>query len=273
MSQEHKFCKKCGGPVYPGDKFCKNCGTATDEQPEVSKVKKEEKKVKQEVNEVPVTNTPPVYVQKPKSGAGWKYAFIILLLLVVIGVGVGVYFLFLRDDGKGNGGNPTPTNQVVTPTPYNRVVTPTPYSRVVTPTPYYQPAGTQKVKYEGFTFTIPEDYNYEIDDNALSFGNDADTWYSGIKVISGDFNLLVAGKEGIISGMESSGYTVNTFEPKEYNGMDTIVMEVTGMGHNMIIAYVKANSSKIFVVTVLNTYKNYDYSLFEDTIEILKSAV
>lgn len=233
MNQGNNFCQNCGFPLKADDKFCKNCGTAINNMQVVNNQAMPNNGVWQ--NNVP-TN----------SNGGLKYIIIGIALFALIVT--GIYFLI---NGKGNSGNNSGSS--------NNGNNSSGY--------------TKSVYFSGYTFKIPSNYEYNIEDDILSFGDKTNNWYSGIKILSGDFNTLLSRKDVVISSIESSGYNVNTYNTKNYSGMECIVMEVISAGTKMLVGYVKASSSKIFVVSVVNLNKGYDYDLFETTVSILKTAV
>ena len=63
------------------------------------------------------------------------------------------------------------------------------------------------------------------------------------------FEQLITKKNQVISGIEDGGVHVNSYDVETYSGLKCIVMKVTSNGQNMLLAYVKASSSKIFVVS------------------------
>lgn len=252
MNQNNNFCKNCGCQLNPNDRFCKNCGTAIDDQP----VLNNNEQVVENSPIIPNSNLNNSFVAKKKNSG--KY--IVISLIVALLVGVGVYFLLIKDNNSnGINGNNKENNTSNGTNSNNKESN--------------NSSTLKDVSYKGYTFKVPTNYEYKINDDTLSFGNKEDTWYAGFKVITSNYDVLVSSKSRVVSEIEASGYKVNTYDQKEYSGLNCIVMEVDGMGQKMLLAYVKITSSKVFVVSVLNLYKDYDYDLFAKTIEIISTAI
>lgn len=289
MNNGNKFCKNCGCPLKDEDRFCKNCGTAVSNQQEVNNNQQqlhdqESNSFHQTMNNQPMgmnngidnrqnnisqnqsnnrsynmsNNNFNSHQNNSNSNVSFKYAVIGIVLLVLVGVGVYLLLNMGGNTPSNNGGNSNSTSDNSNNNSYGGNT---------------QSNSTKSVYFKGFTFEVPASYVHEIDGDMFSFGNSADTWYAGVQVLTVEYSRLISNKNQVIARIEGNDYKVNTYNQKTYSGMECIIMEVDGFGQKMLVGYVKANSSKVFVVSVANLYKDYDYSLFEDTIKVLKTGV
>ncbi len=226
------------------NKFCRNCGSQLSENEMFCKKCGMQVNNNQEVyNNYSSNNVP------KRTNNALKVVIVggIILFIIII-IAVGVYLTYIKKDSSNdyNDNNPIEDKE--------------------------KSILTNKVSFEGFTIDIPNNYSYEIEGTTLSFNNNSGTWYAGVQVVNSDYNLLVTNKNQIISSIQSRGYEVGTYDQKTYSGMPCIVMETVGMGQKMIMSYVKINSSKVFVVSVVNMFKDYDYDLLADIVKILSTV-
>lgn len=310
MNIVNKFCKNCGCPLKDEDRFCKNCGTAVCNQQQMHNQESNSfhqpmnnqsmgmnNRVDNKQNSIPynkpnnmaynkTNNNYNSYQNNSNSNVKWKDAAVGIILLILIGAGA---YLLLNMDGNtpiNTGGNSSSTNNNSNNTTNNNSSNSASdttndnsnnSSNNETSDNSYagntQSSTTKSVYFKGFTFKVPTSYVYEIDGDTLSFEVNEDTWYVGVQVLTGEYSSLISNKKQVIAGIEEYGYKINTYNQKKYSGMECITMEVNGLGQKMLMSYVKANSSKIFVVSVVNPYNDYDYSLFEDIIKVLKTGV
>ena len=131
---------------------------------------------------------------------------------------------------------------------------------------------TYKVNYNGFTFKVPTDLVYQVENNSFILGDEDNTWVSSISVIEGSFNNLANNKSNIQQNYQKQGYTASSAVEKNINGLEFITIEVTVSGQNALLAYAKANSMYIFGIITYNLDNEFDYNLLETTAKVLKSA-
>ena len=257
MNQSSKFCKNCGCPLKEDDRFCKNCGTAVVNEQVTNNIEQQmNNPINNNVQNNVTYNQNPSTQNNSNQNFNMKYAIMAVVFLILIGV--AVYFL-LNMDKVNKLDNTSKNNNSV--------------NNNSSSVSNKKPSSTRIVTYNGFTFKVPTDYKNEIDSNTLAISNGEGTWLAGIQILNGEFEKLLTSKDQVVNGIESRNYKINTYDSKTYSGMKCITMEAVSNGNKMIMAYVKATSSKIFVVSLYNEKNNYDYSIFENVTNVLKTGV
>ncbi len=287
MNQNNNLCRNCGCPLKLEDRFCKNCGMAVGNTQVLNNdsnqgmtnpnndynawQNNQSMPVQQNMNQSnqpvpnnnynPYQNNPNNYrnsIPKNKTNSTGKYIIIGLVAFVLVGIAVYLILTMQNDNSRYTPSTPTTKTTPTTPT-----------------TPTTQTNTTKTISYGGFTFKIPSNYISDTSSDGLTISDSSDTWAILLEVIPGDYNKLINNRNTVISGIKSTcqDCVVSTYDQKVYSGMNCITMETTKQGYKMLLGYVKANSSKIFVVNALNQANTYDYDLFAKAVEILKTGV
>ena len=104
--------------------------------------------------------------------------------------------------------------------------------------------------YEGFNLYVPDGIYAEIYEGDFYVG-DKDSWSAMMTLQSGVYNTLVSNKSQLIDYFEGMGYEVS-LEPteREISGTAFIKMEVVIGTKNVLVAYAKANGTKLFGIVL-----------------------
>jgi hypothetical protein len=263
------FCINCGTKLDENTKFCPSCGTKIEKKEEAKEevkeekveeaeeaveetaeetvieeekeevveqeeVKEEEEEVKEEPKPEPVykqTYTPPpvqpVYNAPPKkSGGGVVAAILIILILLVVGggtlalIGIGTGFIKF-DFGNDKPGVVEKPDPIVEPEP--DPVKPEVHNMLT-------------VSWKGFSFSIPEEFEFETDDSYAAFGTD-DVLYQ-LSVHNLSYYEVKAGKERLLKTIqlsEEETLRVTKVDVTKYDGKEYV--EAYGESESLIYHY------------------------------------
>lgn len=185
------------------------------------------------------------YGQPKKSNTGIIIAIVVSVLIVAIAI-VAVLFVFNKSDDTGKKSDETSTTQT---------------------------KPTSKVKYKGFTLSIPTDYIYEVIGDKLAIGDEAETWASQIELGEASYTKVVAKKDLLESQYIKLGLSIANTTEKTYGGTKFLTMEFTKGGESGLLAISRATASQIFVAVSQNATSTIDYSIIENIAPILTGAV
>ncbi len=288
------LCPKCGSLLLENDQICKNCGTAinfsnipnnvqqpvnnlTSEQPinlqPVNNLPNEQPINPQPVNNVtsePVVNqqgqqsynqpawmngyNPNPNFQKPKSSGNAKYVIIgVVIAALVFGAGVAISIAKMKKENIEN-----------TDFYYDESIENTETPNVVTK--------TYKVNFKGFTFSIPDNLVYDVDDEMLYIGNEEDTWVVQFELEQGSFVDIKNNKNKLPSLMQQSGYMCSSAEERTFGGVEYITMEIAEGNEKAIVAIASANAMHFICATAINQDGELNYNLLEIIAPIINSA-
>lgn len=280
-------CKKCGFALNEGDMFCKNCGASVNEvnapgmnnlgsnvnnstlvnnqmeqpmnnglnnnsfnQMPNGQINNDFNAVNNQNGWMNGYNNQPVY-NEPKKNNNMIYIGIGIAVAVVLFLGIILVSAFGKSDSDYSGVNNGGSN-----------VSGTNVSK----------QSTYTVRFKGFTFKIPTDLVYELDNDSIILGDEKGTWASYINVVEGSYTQLLANKSLIQGNFQSAGYAASSAVEKTIGGMSFITVELTESGTNALLGYTKANSMNLFVVSAFNISNDFDYDIFETLASIFSSA-
>lgn len=176
------------------------------------------------------------------------------------GIGFGILVLCAMLSMTGCGNNPSQNNNASNNSNNN--------SNTDTPTT----TSTYKVKYNDFTFNVPEDMMYEVADNELMLGDEDGTWVVELMVADGNFNQLKNNKSMLQSYFQQNGFTATPAEVKTLGGTEFVTLEMVRSGVNFVGAYAKLNSMKTAWLVAYNQANDFDYSILQKMASIISSA-
>ena len=181
-------------------------------------------------------------IQAKKSGGGLKFVFVgIVIVAAIFG---GLYF-FNSSKDKGE-----------------------------TTTVSQNTSKSYKVKYNGFTFSFPEDYVYEEDkeEGLLLVGDEVGSWVVELSVEQGSFARIKENKNMLPTNCQSNGFTCSTVSEKSVGETEFVTMEITSNGQKALLAFAKINAMYYVVLTAMNQDNEYDYSLLNKIAPVINSA-
>lgn len=296
-----KYCQKCGGQIPEGTNECPICGlvvnsTATPQPTQVEPViaatpqpvvsaSVAEAPVAEPVQSVPVTpvqtvatppvaptpmqNTNPMYtppVQAPAQNQtttknGVPIILVIILLVVVAAAGMvlgKVLFGGAKEDKKETDN----TQEVASEKDEEKE----------DEDEEYVASSSQTVVLEKHKITIPDDYQYEVDEELLYIGDNSGAWVIQLGITMGDFDTSAAKLPDFISMMEESGATVGNIIDQSFDGKIYKTIEMTVETEKAIFALTKLSDKYYAMVMVIITGDADATTVLKDAASILSTA-
>ena len=143
-------------------------------------------------------------------------------------------------------------------------------SNTVAPTPSNTSA--YKVKYEDFTFNIPDNMLYEVNSYALKIGNEEQTWVAELAMYERNFENLKGTINQIQGKLQNSGMEASAAELKKIGNSEFITVETAESGSNFLVAYGKLNSMYVVTIMIYNEDNTYDYDALNKVANITSNA-
>jgi len=115
--------------------------------------------------------------------------------------------------------------------------------------------------YEGFNLYIEDkdkdgkNIHAEIYENEFYVGTDS--WTALMTLQTGTYNNLVSNKSQLVDYFKDMGYEATNPEEKEISGTAFVKMEVIMGSKNILVAYAKANGTKLFGIVLENETGEY----------------
>jgi len=115
--------------------------------------------------------------------------------------------------------------------------------------------------YEGFNLYIEDkdkdgkNIHAEIYENEFYVGTDS--WTALMTLQTGTYNNLVSNKSQLVDYFKDMGYEATNPEEKEISGTAFVKMEVMMGSKNILVAYAKANGTKLFGIVLENETGEY----------------
>ena len=260
------FCKNCGSQLTENDVFCPSCGAAAKEQGNQPEV---QQSVQPDTFQQPMNNPAPspvqqnmggmnnnvAPVQQPKNDNTTKY--------IILGV-VGVFALIVICAVVGFIAMLSPAIDEA----MKDVESTTENTTTVASNKSY------KVKYDGFTLTIPDGYLYEEQNGVLLVGDEAGTIRMSLYFEQVNFSQLVAVKDKIPGVLQETypGSTVSPSQLQTLGGVELITTEISKSGTNAIYSLAKVNSMYIADVILQTQDNTFDYKTLEKLAPIVGTA-
>ena len=227
-------CKKCGELLDTNAKFCNNCGTPTGEV--INTVKKEDDNIQLEN----------VVYQNNYTQTNNNKLIIIISLIVIIGIIAVFSIIFIPKLFEKNNTQTTANNNEVT--------------------------STYKIVFNNYTFTIPEDYIYEITDDSFLIEKKDRTFKSQFWFVNGTFNQLKANRSALQSKFQQNGFNAKAAELKTIGRDEVVTIELEMAGKNVLGAYIKIDSMNFMWVSIMNQNNTIDYDLLNSVVPIVVNA-
>lgn len=130
-----------------------------------------------------------------------------------------------------------------------------------------------KVSFAGYSFTLPEDYTYEINDKNLIISNSANTKMVSIEVANAQYTALKEIKSTIKTNLAAAGWTLENLEEKTVKNRSYITIESAVNNKKVLVAYTKASATQVLGLVYLNTTTDdYPTTVIEEFNTIIDSV-
>ncbi len=253
-------CKKCGAPLGETDQFCKNCGATVN----VTENDNNQQIVVESLGQQPMNNQQVNYNSQPlnggnisptKSNNNLKYIIVGIVIVVVVFGLVAVLGLkmFNNNYTKNNGysNNNSSNNTGITNT---------------------SSTSSYKVRFNDFTFSVPDNMIYQQNTNSLLIGDEANTWAAQLEIGEGNYSQLKANKGQMATILQQHGYNCTAATEKTFGGVEFITMEMSTGGTNAIAAFARINSMYFTAITAMSQDNEFNYKILENIAPIISSA-
>ena len=255
-------CEKCGNENSTEDKYCTRCGNelnsnelqelpmdskedevleeSTNEQERVEEQQIEETPIEEKTTEEQIEKKEEVKEIKPRKRMNLLQYFAIIAIVSFI-VGGIVYF-----------------STSISLKKYKQLA--------LKKSPYVE------VKLDGFTYKIPQEYNYEKDSDYISITDKNEQWIIQIGSTKSSYDILKSNKALLQSTFEKDGIGASVPKIQNIKDKEYLTLELDENSKKSLVAYSKFNSMFINVVLVRNTSNSYDYDKLEIANDIINNS-
>lgn len=158
----------------------------------------------------------------------WNRIFFwVVVVVTLIALGVMSYFMYQMFSGNNN---PEETNIAENAKEYH---------------------------YEGFDLYITDDLYAEVYDHEFYVGDISNSWSAIMTLEIGTYNTLVSNKQQLVDYFAEMGYEASDPVEKEISGTAFVTTEVMMGTKNVLVAYAKANGTKLFGIVLENESGEY----------------
>ncbi|MCH5167123.1 MAG: hypothetical protein J1F35_04435 [Erysipelotrichales bacterium] len=123
-----------------------------------------------------------------------------------------------------------------------------------------------------FTYTIPNDYIYDKNDNGVLIYNKDDTFRIYITSEKGSYEDISGAKNSIRESLKENSYTVNSVKEIKSLDIDFVVFETTTNLVNRMVAFADAGEGYIYYLEIVNINNTFDYEVLEIAADIVKNV-
>lgn len=170
-----------------------------------------------------------------------KMVFITVMVVAFIAIIVMAFFIIKMFSKNDNGNN---DSQISKATQYN---------------------------YEGFEFYLTENVMADVANGEFILNATDNSWSAVITLQDGSYNTLVSNKSQLKGYYEELGYVVEEPEEQEISGTGFVTVKVSMGSENVLIAYAKANGTKLFGIVLKNSEEKYDGNSLKDVGKIFST--
>lgn len=231
-------CHKCGTLLKGTEQFCRNCGTRVNTNYEMNLNNQN-----YNMNYIKYNNKQGLTKLKYFL-IGFFSAISLLFFLLVI------FVIIDYDDNELSENN----------------------KNTIIPNDFKEDNKNYKIEYQGFTFNIPSNLLYKIEDDNLYISDLKETWGAYISVGEGSYLKLLNNKDNLPVFYQEQGFTTSEAIERMIDNTYFITMEFAYDKYNGIIAYTKASDNYIFGLTVYSYDNSIDYYIIEEINKILKDS-
>lgn len=169
-----------------------------------------------------------------------KIVFIVVMTVALIAVIVMAFFMIKM---FSNNNNSTKNSEIGKATQYN---------------------------YEGFEFFLPDNIIADVSNGEFILHATDKSWSAVITLQDGSYNTLVSNKSQLKHYYEQLGYVVEKAEEeKEISGTAFVTLEVNMASKKVLIAYSKANGTKLFGIILTTETNEYTNDSLKDIGKVL----
>lgn len=237
VSDNQKFCNKCGSSLTQEDQFCKNCGATVNAQDNGGQFNNS-------------NNGSMNYNQQGGSNNNVKYIVFGVVAIVAL---FAVMKIFgsngsVKNNNTNNGGS--------------------------TPNVTNVSQNTYKVSFDEHEISVPTNYKYFIQEDALFLADNTETWVARFDIANVSYAMYKTRIGSFQSVMKDGGYTCTTPELKKIAGLEFITMECNGdsNGYNLIFGLASANPSTSVLIQGRTVDNSVDYDILERNVSVIQSV-
>ena len=136
----------------------------------------------------------------------------------------------------------------------------------------YVASSSQTVVLEKHKITIPDDYEYEMDEELLYIGDDSENWVIQLAINMGDFDATVTKLPEFISMMEESGATVGNIIDQTFEGKIYKTIEMTVETEKALFGLTKLSDKYYAMVMIVITGDADSTTVLKNAASILSTA-
>lgn len=122
------------------------------------------------------------------------------------------------------------------------------------------------------TYTIPEDYIYDKNDNGILIYEKNDTFRIYIQGVSGSYENISGAKNSIRETLRNNNYTINGVKELKSFDVEFTVFEATTNLVNRMLAFADASEGFVYYIEIVNINNTFDYDILEVVADIIKNA-
>lgn len=124
--------------------------------------------------------------------------------------------------------------------------------------------------YEGFEFFLPDNIIADVSNGEFILHATDKSWSAIITLQDGSYNTLVSNKSQLKHYYEQLGYVIEKAEEeKEISGTAFVTLEVNMASKKVLIAYSKANGTKLFGIVLTTETNEYTNDSLKDIGKVL----
>lgn len=136
-----------------------------------------------------------------------------------------------------------------------------------------QEKGDYKIKYEGFSFTIPEEYQHEIYNGNLIISNKVKGWDAVFNIVNKDYENIYKNRENIDTKLKEKSISTKNVKERTVAGTTYITAEISSSGEKGLLAISNLSTNFVAVITITDEENDINYDVLEELSPIIKKSV
>lgn len=128
------------------------------------------------------------------------------------------------------------------------------------------------IRYNGYSFLIPSNFQHEIYKNDLIIYNKVREWYSTINIIDKDYESLYKDRKNIVNNLKDKEIKVNNINEKTYSGTTYLVLEISFSGQKALLVFSNIPGANSIMLIITNENNKYDYDVLDSMSSVIKNV-